>query len=112
MLAPNEKLAASLAVLEGLQQGGRRIFKTSEISRYHRERLHRQGFLQPVMKGWWMSSSPGALSGDTTPWYSSFWEFCARYCTDRFGEKWHLSPGQSLLIQGWLSCIYTVYPLC
>jgi len=99
MPAPNEKLPASLAVLEGLQQGGRRVFKTSEISRHHRERLHRLGFLQPVMKGWWMSSNPEILLGDTTPWYSSFWQFCARYCTDRFGEEWHLSPEQSLLIQ-------------
>ena len=105
MLAPNEKLAASLAVLEGLQEGGRRIFKSSEISRYHRERLHGQGFLQPVMKGWWISSSPETLPGDTTPWYSSFWEFCARYCTDRFGEEWHLSPEQSLLIHAAASTV-------
>ncbi len=99
MVGPNEKLAASLAVLEGLQQGGRRIFQTAELSRYHRERLHRHGFLQPVMKGWWMTSNPETLPGDTTPWYSSFWEFCARYCTDRFGLEWHLSPEQSLLFQ-------------
>jgi fido (protein-threonine AMPylation protein) len=94
----NEKLAASLAVLEELQRGGRRIFRTAELSRYHRERLHHHGFLQPVMKGWWMSTSPGVLPGDTTLWYSSFWEFCALYCADRFGSEWHLSPEQSLLI--------------
>jgi len=94
----NEKLAASLAVLEDLQQEGRRVFQTAEFSRYHRERLHHHGFLLPVMKGWWMTASPEALPGDTTPWYSSFWEFCALYCTNRFGSEWHLSPEQSLLI--------------
>jgi fido (protein-threonine AMPylation protein) len=99
MVTPNEKLAASLAVLERLQKGGQRIFKTTEISRYHRERLNQHGFLQPVMKGWWMSSSPEILPGDTTPWFSSFWRFCARYCSERFGQEWHLSPEQSLLIQ-------------
>ena len=99
MASPNEKLAASLAVLEGLQQGGRRIFQTAELSRYHRERLHQHGFLQPVMKGWWMTANPETRPGDTTPWHSSFWEFCALYCTDRFGLEWHLSPDQSLLIQ-------------
>lgn len=30
------------------------------------------------------------------PWFSSFWEFCRRYCAARFGEDWHLSPRQSL----------------
>jgi hypothetical protein len=50
------------------------------------------------MKGWLMSSSPSAREGDSTPWYASFWEFCARYCQDRFGEAWHLSPEQSLLL--------------
>ena len=50
------------------------------------------------MKGWVMSSSPSARAGDSTPWYASFWEFCARYCNDRFGDEWHLSPEQSLLL--------------
>lgn len=99
MAGPNEKMAVSLAVLESLQQGGRRVFWTAELSRSHRERLKKHGFLQPIMKGWWMASSPETIPGDTTPWYSSFWEFCARYCTDRFGLEWHLSPEQSLLIQ-------------
>jgi len=51
-----------------------------------------------VMKGWLMSSSPSAQTGDSTPWYASFWEFCASYCQDRFDDAWHLSPEQSLLL--------------
>ncbi len=47
-----------------------------------------------------ISSSPSARDGDSTPWYASFWEFCARYCNDRFGEEWYLSPEQSLLLHG------------
>ena len=50
------------------------------------------------MKGWLISSSPGARDGDSTPWYASFWEFFARYCGQRFGDAWHLSPEQSLLL--------------
>ena len=51
------------------------------------------------MKGWLISSSPGARAGDSTPWYASFWEFCARYCdSERFGDEWHLSPEQSVLL--------------
>jgi hypothetical protein len=45
-----------------------------------------------------ISASPDAAPGDTTPWFSSFWEFCARYCDARFGKNWHLSPEQSLLL--------------
>ena len=98
MAAPNEKLAASLSILQGLQKDGRRVFQSSELSRVHRDRLLKHGFLLSVMKGWLISSSPGAQTGDSTPWFASFWEFCAQYCNERFGEEWHLSPEQSLLL--------------
>jgi hypothetical protein len=98
MATPNEKLASSLTILRGLQQDGRRVFQSRELGRTHRERLLENGFLQEVMKGWLISSGPGARDGDSTPWYASFWEFCARYCDDRFGKDWHLSPEQSLLL--------------
>jgi hypothetical protein len=98
MATPNEKLAASLAILRDLQKDGRRVFRSQELGRTHRERLLRNGFLQEVMKGWLISSGPGARDGDSTPWYASFWEFCARYCEDRFVDRWHLSPEQSMLL--------------
>jgi fido (protein-threonine AMPylation protein) len=100
MAAPNEKLAESLDVLKVLQTEGRRVFRSDELSRVHRERLVENGFLQEVMKGWLISSTPDARQGDSTPWYASFWEFCARYCGERFGEEWYLSAEQSLLLQG------------
>src|SRR6266576_1872171 len=99
MPSPNEKLAESLDVLKALQQGNRRVFRSDDLSRVHRERLVENGFLQEVMKGWLISSSPDSQAGESTPWHASFWEFCARYCNERFGEEWHLSPEQSLLLQ-------------
>jgi hypothetical protein len=60
MAAPNEKLAESLDVLKALQEGGHRVFRSDDFSRVHRERLVENGFLQDVMKGWQISSSPGA----------------------------------------------------
>ena len=98
MPTPHEKLAESLTALQALQKGGRRVIQSNELSRAHRERLLTNGFLQEVMKGWLISSSPGARAGDSTPWYASFWEFCARYCSQRFDDEWHLSPEQSLLL--------------
>ncbi len=98
MAAPSEKLAASLTRLEQLQKGGRRVFRSGELTRVHRERLVRNGYLREVMKGWLISSSPDVAAGDTTPWFASFWEFCTSYCTARFGAAWYLSPEQSLLL--------------
>ncbi|OLC95175.1 MAG: cell filamentation protein Fic [Acidobacteria bacterium] len=100
MPSPNEKLAESLEVLEALQEGNRRVFRSDDLSRVHRERLVENGFLQEVMKGWLISASPEAEAGESTPWHASFWEFCARYCDERFGEQWHLSPEQSLFLHG------------
>ena len=98
MATPNEKLATSLARLQDLQKGGRQVFRSAELTRVHRERLVKNGFLREVMKGWLISSSPDVDHGDTSAWFASFWEFCASYCTARFGEAWHLSPEQSLLL--------------
>lgn len=98
MAEPHTKLADSLDVLKALQDDGRRVFQSKELTRAHRERLLKNGFLQDVMKGWLISASPSERTGDTTPWFASFWEFCARYSNERFGPKWHLSPDQSLLI--------------
>ncbi len=98
MSGPSEKLAVSLARLEKLQRAGRRVFRSRELSRAHRERLVGNGFLLPVTKGWLVAAAPGAAPDDATPWRAAFWEFCAAYCAARFGQSWHLSPEQSLLL--------------
>ncbi|HEY7229944.1 MAG TPA: Fic family protein [Pseudolabrys sp.] len=98
MATPQEKLAHSLASLKELQKDGRRVFQSRELSRTDRERLVQQGFLREVIRGWVISTSPDTKTADTTPWYASFWDFCARYCADRFGTDWHLSPEQSFLL--------------
>ena len=112
MPAPNEKLAESLDILKRLQDQGRRVFRSDDLSRVHRERLVGNGFLQEVMKGWLISSSPSAREGDSTPWYASFWEFCARYCNDRFGDEWYLSPELSLSLHGERTVIPSQVVVC
>ncbi|HSK00827.1 MAG TPA: Fic family protein [Kofleriaceae bacterium] len=98
MAPPNEKLATSLEELRRLQADGARVFASGQLDRTSRERLVKAGFLQEVMRGWLISASPTARDGDTTPWFASFWEFCRRYCEERFADAWHLSPEQSLLL--------------
>jgi hypothetical protein len=97
MATPHEKLADALDALKGLQSQGRRVFRSAELGRLHRERLLQNGFLRELIKGWLISTGPHVEEGDTTPWYASFWEFCALYCRERFGTEWHFSPEQSLL---------------
>lgn len=105
MPKPHEKLADSLAALKTLQDDGRRVFKSSEFTRTDRERLLKNGFLRDIIRGWLMSAGPDTREGDSTPWYASFWEFCARYAAARFGQDWHLSPEQSLLLHAQNSTI-------
>src|SRR5438874_12260122 len=100
MPSPNEKLAESLDALKPIQEDNRRVSPSDDLSRVHRERLVENGFLQEVMKGWLISSSPDAQAGESTPWHASFWEFCARYSDERFAAQWHLSPEQSLFWSG------------
>jgi hypothetical protein len=66
--APHEKLAESLAELAKLQTGGKRVFRSDELSRAHRERLLRAGFLRQAVRGWLIASSPATAPGDSTPW--------------------------------------------
>jgi fido (protein-threonine AMPylation protein) len=98
MPTANQKLAEALDALRKLQADGHRVFQSKQFKRLDRERLLQNGFLQEVILGWVISSSPNTREGDSTPWYASFWEFCARYCNARFGAAWCLSPEQSLLI--------------
>ena len=93
-----EKLASSLEELETLQSGGSIALRSKDMSRTHRERLQKAGFLKEVMKGWYIPSRPDENAGESTAWYTSFWGFCAQYLSDRFGDDWSLSPEQSLII--------------
>jgi hypothetical protein len=60
--------------------------------------LLKQGFIQAVMKGWYIPSPADNTRGESTAWYASFWKFCGAYLSERFGEDWSLSPEQSLAI--------------
>ena len=98
MATPSEKLAASLEVLHEMQRRGAVAIRASELKRTHRERLVANGFLQQVMKGWYIPSKPEEPAGESTRWYASYWRFCSAYLNERFGTDWCLSPEQSLLL--------------
>jgi len=58
MAAPSEKLARSLEALKELQDRDMVAIRSSDLKRLDRERLVKNGFLQPVMKGWYIPSRP------------------------------------------------------
>lgn len=97
MATPFEKLAQSLEQLRGLQnEKGIAVIRANDLSRTHKERLVANGFLQEVIKGWYISTRPDELEGNTTSWYMSFWYFASVYLNFRFENDWCLSPEQSL----------------
>ena len=99
MATPAEKLSQSLEVLSKFQNTkGIAVIKANELSRIHRERLIKNGFIREVIKGWYISSRPEEQIGDSTSWYISFWYFISVYFNERFGEEWCLSSEQSLAI--------------
>lgn len=98
MAAPPEKLAESLAVLKALQDRGGIAIRTTALSRTHRERLLRTGFIRAVMKGWYVPSRPDDPAGESTSWYASFWAFVAAYLHERFACNWCLSAEQSVCL--------------
>ncbi len=96
MTRPQKKLADSLEALKELQERGVVAIRSADLTRTHRERLLRSGFLYEVMKGWYIPARPEGAGGESTVWYASFWDFCTAYLNHRFGAEWSLSPEQSL----------------
>ncbi len=98
MASPSNNLAKSLSLLKVLQDDGKAAIRASDLTRIHRERLVKNGFLDEVMKGWYVSARPDETPGDSTAWYASFWRFCAGYLNSRFGNEWCLNPEQSIAL--------------
>lgn len=96
MATPIEKLAESLEILKKIQDKGIVAIKSTHLSRMHRERLIKNGFLREVMKGWYLSVPSAERKGDSTSWYASYWNFCANYLNDRYGNSYCISADQSL----------------
>ncbi len=98
MATLGEKLAQSLEKLKELQDSGISIIKATDLTRGHRERLVVNGFISEVLKGWYISTPHEEQQGDSTSWFTSFWEFCSRYLEDRYGDDYCISAEQSLML--------------
>ncbi|WP_246679738.1 Fic family protein [Mesorhizobium sp. B2-3-5] len=73
------------------------MLKSADISRVHRERLLRNGFLEKVIKGWLaVNSRPGTRRRVDDAWSTVYWEFAESYLNARFGSEWSLSAEGSV----------------
>lgn len=98
MSTSREKLADSLTLLNAAQAERRVAVRSDELSRVHKERLQKSGFLKRVIKGWYRSSRPDAYDFDDSGWLIVYWQFMAEYLEYRFQRNWCLAPEQSLLL--------------
>ena len=98
MATPAANLASSLELLKQLQDKGLVAIRAKNLTRVHRERLLKNGFISEVMKGWYIPSRLDEQAGESTAWYASFWTFCANYLSERFDNDWCVSPEQSLML--------------
>ena len=93
-----QRLAKSLEVLERVQEKRNGVIISSDITRYHRERLIKNGFLQEVIKGWLIVTDPSEPEGSSVPWISSYWNFIKHYLGERYNDNYCLSAEASLKI--------------
>jgi hypothetical protein len=98
MATPGEKFAEALSTLKALQDDGQVAIYTKELPTAQRALLIKKGFLKEVSKGWYIPCNPSENPGDSTSWYSAYWDFCAKYLEHKYGTNWCISPEQSLLI--------------
>lgn len=96
MPTPGEKLADALEDLHALQEKGLVAIKSVEISRTSRQLLLKTGYLKKVSKGWYTPGRSDEMPGDSTSWYSSYWEFCRRFLEEKYGNDWIVSPEHSM----------------
>ncbi|MGE3954002.1 MAG: Fic family protein [Parachlamydiales bacterium] len=83
-------------VREVADRKGVEVLQSSEINRSDREALVRQGWLTPIIRGWYLFLPPGVMEGDSAAWYAHLWDFLALYLTERFGSDYCLSAESSI----------------
>lgn len=90
----NEILAQALS--EAKSKSKNSVIRSEDLNRGTRERLTQAGYLEEVMRGWYLLTTPSGI-GTTTLWFSSYWTFIGEYLMFRFGaDDYCLSAESSL----------------
>lgn len=94
-MSREEKIAQALKRVKNAA-AGTHILKSDALARGDRELLLTTGWLEEIIRGWYMLVRPDMATGDTAAWYANFWDFIHLYLQDRFGERYCLSAESSL----------------
>jgi hypothetical protein len=97
-MKPNQKLAEALQLLKEIQDKQIIAIYTDTFKTVkHRQLLLKYGFIKEVSKGWYIASDPLEKEGETTSWYSAYWDFVAAFLNHKYGKEWCLAADPSLL---------------
>jgi Fic family protein len=74
------------------------ILQSRLITEKHLTLLKKEGFLKPVVKGWYLLDADLSHSdtGESVLWHESYWVFISQYLKEMVGEDYILSAEQSL----------------
>lgn len=98
-IIPAKALAEALKQAAKVAISGAAI-RSADLERSQRELLLEQRFLRPVIRGWYLLTTPEAPDGSSVLWQGNFWPFVAAYLDDRFGARYCLSAESSLDLWG------------
>lgn len=89
-----KKLAAALERVKEKSQGN--IIFTDSITRADRELLLKNDWLELIIKGWYMLTTPGNRKGESSGWYMNFWKFISLYLHYYYNDRYCLSAENSI----------------
>lgn len=95
MAKPTHQLLAE-SLSRAKKSAIRGIIQTESLQRHDQERLEKEGWLARIIRGWYILKQPLAKKGDSTVWYSSFWDFASIYLPSRFKDNYCLSANASI----------------
>ncbi len=96
-MATREAISAALTRAKAAADSQHaQIIYSAQLSRADRELLCATGWLQEIIRGWYMLVRPDTATGDTAAWYANFWDFIRIYLADRFHDDYCLSAESSL----------------
>jgi hypothetical protein len=99
MATSNSLFAEALKVLKSIQDNAVVGIHTTDIPKdIYRKILLKEGFLREVTKGWYIACNPAEKYGETSSWYSSYWDFIGQYLNHKYGDNWCVSADQSVLL--------------
>src|ERR1041385_2050841 len=74
----------------------KQVVKSGSLGRGDRQLLTERGYLQEILRGWYLLGRPIDKAGDSTAWYGAFWDFLSVYLEERFGTDYCLSASSSI----------------